>query len=82
MEKTTALLAVYLTQPELAKELGVSARTLDRWFTEGKGPARTIVGRKILYERNAVNSWLSDCQRDPHARDRRYGSRSRRSRAA
>jgi hypothetical protein len=39
---------------KLARELDVTTKTLDRWAREGKGPARTRLGRKILYSRTSV----------------------------
>jgi predicted DNA-binding transcriptional regulator AlpA len=48
----------YLTSSELAKELGRSIRTLDRWVLTGDGPPRTRIGRKTLYRRAAVLDWL------------------------
>jgi excisionase family DNA binding protein len=72
------LLSVFFTQAELAQELGVTRKTLNRWKVEGKGPAITKLGRKILYSRKAVATWLSAYEREPHQRDRRFGSRTKR----
>jgi Helix-turn-helix domain len=72
------LLSVFFTQAELARELGVTRKTLDRWKLEGKGPSITKIGRKILYSRKGVASWLAACEEDPHRRDRRFGSRAKR----
>lgn len=48
----------YMTPCELAKSLKRSTRTLDRWHVMGIGPARTVVGRLILYRRSSVAQWL------------------------
>jgi hypothetical protein len=72
------LLSAFFTQGELARELGVTRKTLDRWKLEGKGPSITKIGRKILYSRKGVISWLAACEEDPHRRDRRFGSRAKR----
>ncbi len=48
----------YLTPAELAAFLGVSERTLSRWATNQSGPARTRVGRSLLYRRHTVLAWL------------------------
>jgi hypothetical protein len=76
----TALLASFFTQDELAVELDVSPKTLDRWALEGKGPAITKVGRRILYSKKAVATWLAACERNPHRRDHRFGSTKRNAR--
>ena len=50
----------YLTKHELARELGRSTRTIDRWHTLRIGPRRTKLGRKlVLYRRDHVEEWLS-----------------------
>ena len=48
----------YLDRPTLASALNVNVRTLDRWHVERRGPARTVVGRRILYRTAAVREWL------------------------
>ena len=48
----------YVTPECLAKDLGRSVRTLDRWDLLRIGPPRTRVGRMILYRREAVLEWL------------------------
>jgi excisionase family DNA binding protein len=71
------LLSPFFTQDELARQLGITRKTLDRWATEGKGPKVTRIGRRILYSKKTVAAWLAACERDPHQRDRRFGSRKR-----
>lgn len=68
------VLAAFLSLPELALELGVTRKTLDRWAVEGKGPAITKIGRRVLYRRSAVDAWLKACERDPRQRHRRFGA--------
>lgn len=48
----------YMDRNTLAVELGVNVRTLDRWHIERRGPARTTIGRRILYRTAAVREWL------------------------
>ena len=44
---------------ELAKRLGVSERTLDRWDADGVGPAgRFKIGSTVLYVADAAEAWL------------------------
>ncbi len=48
----------YITSAELADFLGVSERTLSRWAKRQIGPARTRIGRSVLYRRTTVLVWL------------------------
>jgi excisionase family DNA binding protein len=47
-----------LTQKQLADELQVSLRTLERWRQEGSGPAFIRVGRSPRYRRSDIDAWL------------------------
>jgi excisionase family DNA binding protein len=58
-----------LTQQQLADELEVSLRTLERWRQEGTGPAFILVGRSPRYRRADIDAWLE--------RQRRGGGQSR-----
>lgn len=48
----------YLRREQLASELGISPRTIDRWHLLRQGPPRVQIGRTILYEVAAVRLWL------------------------
>lgn len=62
------LLDEYLTLDALAEELGVTTRTVLRWHAERRGPPRVKVGRKLMYRRAAVETWLRDKEvRDDNA---------------
>ncbi len=52
------VLADYMGRNELAEQLGRCPRTLDRWDSLKIGPPRTVLGRRILYRRQAVAEWL------------------------
>ena len=52
------LLAGYLRREELAQQLGVSARTIDRWQMLRCGPPRVAIGRTVLYRLDSVRQWL------------------------
>jgi excisionase family DNA binding protein len=52
-----------LTQQQLAEELKVSLRTLERWRQQGTGPAYIRVGRFPRYQRSDVNTWLDQQRR-------------------
>ena len=47
-----------LGERRVAKKLGCSLRTLQRWRTKGKGPAFTKIGRKAFYELNDLQEWI------------------------
>lgn len=48
----------YLTQRQVAVQLNVSERTLERWRLEGTGPAFAKAGRRVLYDRELIEAWL------------------------
>jgi hypothetical protein len=52
------LLADYLTEEELARELRVSPRTLLNWRQQRRGPPWTSVGRKVIYRKASSAKWL------------------------
>ena len=56
--------AEFLAPDDLARELGISPRTLHRWHTERAGPPRVVVGRTILYRRASVLSWLESLEKE------------------
>lgn len=57
-----------LTTQELAAELKVSPRTIQRWRAEGTGPPTVRAGRGVRYRRRDVNAWLE--RRDQPGEDR------------
>jgi predicted site-specific integrase-resolvase len=70
----TSILDNYLSDAQLAAELGVCAKTLERWRAEGQGPPTTKLGRKILYRRASVAKWLEGQeQRRRNAQPRQAG---------
>jgi hypothetical protein len=71
------ILSEYMTPEELARELRVCKRTLDRWHAGRTGPPRITVGRKPLYRRAAVAQWLLKRERgvDEDGGERRAGRR-------
>ena len=54
-----SVLEGYYSKAELAAELEVTERTLDRYNTLRIGPTRTRVGRQIFYAKDAVREWLA-----------------------
>ena len=68
----------YLEKAELARELGKSMRTLDRWHTLRIGPPRVVIGRTILYRRQSVLEWL-ESREEPATAQRGKGRQGCRS---
>ena len=56
---SVGLLQDYMTPAELAAELGVNPRTLERWNNQRVGPPRVRLGRKVLYRRDSVVEWIT-----------------------
>lgn len=50
----------YLSQDELATELGVTVATLLNWRRDGKAPPHTRIGQRVVYARDSVEQWLRD----------------------
>lgn len=65
------LLAGFMTAQELARQLGISCRTLARWHAMRIGPARCAVGKLILYRTEAVRDWLASREQGPERKSRR-----------
>jgi phage terminase Nu1 subunit (DNA packaging protein) len=57
-------LAEYLTETQLAEQLGVTRRTLRTWKTMGDAPVVTKVGVKVLYHVDDVRTWLRAQRRE------------------
>ena len=66
----------YLRREELAQQLCLSPRTIDRWEALRIGPPRISVGRTILYNIPSVQEWLLSNERKPSpVKTRRYPSK-------
>jgi hypothetical protein len=68
MDAKTSLLDGYATEPELARELKRSERTLIRWRVMREGPPVTFVGRTPMYNLASAREWLRARERRPHRR--------------
>ena len=56
----------FLTPRQLAAQIGVSEKTLDRWRKEGKGPAfHKITNKRIRYYLPDVDAWLTQRKINP-----------------
>jgi predicted DNA-binding transcriptional regulator AlpA len=63
----TTILADYVTREELAEELKVTTRTLDKWHVQRRGPSKIKLGSRVYYKRQTVLAWLdaqSSAQRE------------------
>lgn len=45
----------------VAKYLGVSPKTIDRWLSEGRGPKGLKVGAHVRFRPADVNTFLESC---------------------
>jgi predicted DNA-binding transcriptional regulator AlpA len=61
----SSLLDSYLRPIDLARELGVSVRTLCRWHALRQGPPRIKVGRQSLFSATSVHQWLASLETTP-----------------
>jgi predicted DNA-binding transcriptional regulator AlpA len=51
----------HLTRVQLAKVLGTTTRTLDRWAATGEGPPRVrLPGGRVRYRWGDVQEWLRE----------------------
>ncbi len=57
-DQQSSILAEYLTPKQLAKELGVSLRTVERWHQFRHDPPRVALGRMRLYRLESIKAWL------------------------
>ncbi len=57
------LLADYLSRQQLADELRVDLRTLNRWRWQRKGPPATRIAGRVLFKRSDVQAWI-EAQRE------------------
>ena len=58
----------YLTKTALAKEFGVSERTIDRWRNQPDGLPFTTAGATVLFNIVSVRKWLAKRERHPNRR--------------
>ena len=56
----TTLLSDYITREDLAKELNLTTRTLDKWAWQRRGPEKVKVGKRCYYQRSAVARWIEE----------------------
>ena len=49
---------IFFTEPEAARLLRVSERSLQRWRGSGEGPTFVRAGRRILYRPDDIEAFL------------------------
>jgi hypothetical protein len=59
----TNILKDYISQADLAGQLGKSVKTLVRWELDGRGPPVTRIGRDVLYSIPSFEKWLKAQER-------------------
>ena len=67
------LLTDWISREQLAGELGLACDTLARWEARQIGPPCTRIGRKVLYRRTSVESWINAQEKTRPVRTRRGG---------
>jgi hypothetical protein len=80
-DRADTVLDDYLSPAQLAAQLGICRRTLDRWRAARAGPPRVTIGRRPFYRRQAVSQWLLKRETDfdePEPQPRRRPGRPRR----
>jgi predicted DNA-binding transcriptional regulator AlpA len=49
-----------ISRRQLAEQLGVCERTLERWAAQQIGPPRVRIGYKVYYRASALAAWLRE----------------------
>ena len=63
-----SLLDDFWTQEQLAQELHVTQRTLQRWEEQGIGPPMIAIGWTTrLYKKSSARAWLAARERKPRS---------------
>jgi len=63
------LLDYYDSQEELAEQLNLTPRSLQRWARQRTGPPITYIGRIPYYRKASTRAWMLSLER-PMVRDR------------
>jgi Helix-turn-helix domain len=68
-DSNDGLLDDYVSQGELAEQLNLSPRSLQRWARQRTGPPITYLGRIPYYRKASMRAWMLSLER-PMVRDR------------
>lgn len=74
-EAGAPLLGGWLSRADVAREVGVSVDTLQRWETRRIGPPSVRIGRRVFYRAEAFRDWLVSRERRPIDSGRKGGGR-------
>lgn len=72
------VLVYYMPEEDLAEQLDIGMRTMRRWRALRQSPPYLMIGRQVLYRRDAVKEWLRKRERgfeEPHSSRRRGADR-------
>lgn len=64
----TALIDDLLSEADMAKEIGVSVRTVKRWRAMPNGLPYVPIGKRIFYRRASFQKWVETLERWPNQR--------------
>lgn len=64
-----ALLDAYIYRAGLARQLNRNERILERWASQGTGPAITRIGKSPHYRNDIVHAWLLAMQEELSLRE-------------
>lgn len=59
------LMQGWMGRGEVAKALGISPTTLQRWQTRRMGPPCVRIGRRVFYRADAFREWMISQERGP-----------------
>lgn len=65
--ESRSILDGYISERQLAEQIGRTVRTVRRWAALREGPPRTRVGKQVLYRLESVREWLASLEKDAAA---------------
>jgi predicted DNA-binding transcriptional regulator AlpA len=60
-----SVLEGFISEPDLARQLHRSVRTLQRLAATRSGPPRIKIGRSVYYKIESVRAWLAQLEKKP-----------------
>ena len=67
--RMAAVLDAYIYRAGLARQLNRNERILERWASQGTGPAITRIGKSPHYRNDIVHAWLLAMQEELSLRE-------------
>jgi Helix-turn-helix domain len=68
IDKPRKLLDGYLSETELAAELGYFPQTIRKWRARDEGPPHVLIGKKAYYPEDKFREWLRKRTKTPRGR--------------